>query len=376
MAYLLIPAGLVLLFIPLHTHRSEMTDKDFVFLGISETLAAEKTTTAKPAPPTNGSMESVAQWLKEKQKILSEEQTNVATIRNSYGYPTIQQEDLTPYPALREQVNDMMRMLSLMRQERIRSKRLDDVPIEEWVAFKKAFLADTDKAAFQYGNRIFRGHVESDYASIQVEVENLKTNCTVAGGVFLFLGLFALYGMYTTPSKGIQIGKRTGMIMWDVITMGIGIMFTWWFLDSILVKYFQTDPAWSDEMAAWMGIFWVVFVNPLMALIATATSLQTLWVTREGITVKGLFGQSLVAWPDVESIELSEFFAPRTVNGILTPRSVTKVLEICGGSSTLRILEPPFASTKKEILNTLTEYAPKELKESISNLSKEWLSAC
>ena len=376
MAYLLIPAGLVLLFIPLHTYRSERTAKDFVFLEISETLAGEKMTTAKPAPPTNGSMESVAQWLKEKQRILSEEHSNIATIRNSYGYPTIHQEDLTPYPALREQVNDMMRMLFLMHQERIRSKRLDNVPIEEWGAFKKAFFGYTDDDAFQYGNLIFRGHVESDYASIQVEVENLKTGCTVAGGVFLFLGLFALYGMYTTPSKGIQIGKRMGMIIWDVITMGIGIMFTWWFLDSILVKYFQTDSVWGDEMAVGMGIFWVVFVNPLMALIATATALQTLWVTRKGITVKGLFGQSVVAWPDVESIQLLEFFTPRKIYGILTTRKVAKVLEIRGGSSSpLRILEPPLALTKKEILNRLTEYAPEELKESISGLSKEWLCA-
>jgi len=129
-------------------------------------------------------------------------------------------------------------------------------------------------------------------------------------------------------------------------------------------------------MAVGMGIFWVVFVNPLMALIATATALQTLWVTRKGITVKGLFGQSVVAWPDVESIQLLEFFTPRKIYGILTTRKVAKVLEIRGGSSSpLRILEPPLASTKKEILNRLTEYAPEELKESISGLSKEWLSA-
>ena len=374
MAYFLIPAGLVLLFIPLSIHRSEWIEKDFVFMEISETLAAATPAAAKPAPPpANGSMESVSQQLKEQQRILSEENSNAATISNSYGYPTIQQQDLTPYPFLEGKVNDMMRLLGLWRQEHIRLKRLDSVPIEEWAAFKKAFLDDTDKAAFQYGNRIFKGHVESDRASIQIEVEDLKIGCKVTGGVFLFLSFFALYGIYAPPSKGIQIGKRMGMVIWDIIIMGVGIMFTWWFLDFILVKYFQTDPIWGDETVVGMGIFWVALVNPVMALIATATAFQTLWITREDITVKGLFGQRVITWSDVESIQLSEFFVPRKVNGILSSRKVAKVLEIRGEFSSLRILEPPLASTKREILNTLTEYASEELKKTIPDLSKEWL---
>ena len=373
--YLFIPAGLVLLILPLNTYRTEEVEKDFVFLEISESLAKDTGVKIRPVAPENPDEENLLQYVNGLQKMVSGEDSNVVTTNNQSGYPIIQKQMLASYPALIEQIDHMLRMISLLRQERMRPRRLDDVSIEEWTSFTNAFLGNTDATAFQYGSRIFRGHVESDYASIQVEVKNLRMSTKVAGGIFLFLSLFALYGMYASPSKGIQIGKRMGMIIWDVITIGIGIIFTWWFLDFILIKYFQTDPAWGDEMAAaGMGIFWVAFANPVIALIGTATALQTLWITGEGIAVKGLFGQSVMAWSDVESIEVSEFFAPRTVNGIFAPRKVAKVLKIRGGTSPLRILEPPLASTKKEILHLLTEYAPVGLKETISGLSREWLS--
>jgi hypothetical protein len=374
-AYLLIPAGLVLLLIPLHTHRSEMTDRDFAFLEISETLAeAEEAATAEKSPPSEDrSMDALMQQLKQHQNAFSEG-NSAPTTRNPYGYPVIELQDLTRFPALQDQVQDMMRTLGLAQKKVFRSTRLDGVSMDQWAGFKEAFLGDSEEVVFQCGNRIFRGHIESDLVSARVEVENLKMGCRVTGGVFLFLSLFMLHGMYAKPAHGIQIGKALGMILWDVVTLGIGIMFTWWFLDFILVKYFQTEPAWGDEMSGPMGLFWVVFVNPVMALIATATAAQTLRITRKDITLKGLFGQSVVAWSDVENIQLSEIMAPRRVGGIFAPRSVTQMLEISGNGASLHILEPPLPSTKKEILNSLAEHAPQALKDTVTHVSKEWIS--
>ena len=124
-----------------------------------------------------------------------------------------------------------------------------------------------------------------------------------------------------------------------------------------------------------MGFFWVVLVNPVLALITTETSLQTLWITHDTITLKGLFGADAVKWSEVESIRVLQAFSPRKVAGIYAPHRVMKILVISAGDATLRVLEPPGAATKKEIIGALMECAPEKIKPNITAMSKEWLSS-
>lgn len=373
--YLLIPAGLVLLLLPLNTHRTEQADRDFVFLRINETLVGEAITDSESVPPANTSSDESMQALNEQldkmQKLFSED----TTITNPYGYPMLVAGDLAPYPALHEAVEEMMRMIALQQQMRSSLKRLDHVSTETWGRFEELLLGNGGVASFQYGNRIFKGHVETDQVLVDVEIEHLKLTANIMGGVFLLLGFFVLRGLYVPASSGIQVGKRTGMIMWDVIVIGLGVIFTWGLLDSMLAKYFQTSSQFGDaQMAAYMGFFWLLFASPVMALFTTATGLQTVLITRQGISVNGLFGEKTLNWSAVENIRLAEFYSARRIQGFFAPRKLAKILEVSGKSVILRIMEPPYSSTKKEILDTLTAYAPEELKESISGLSRQWLS--
>ena len=165
------------------------------------------------------------------------------------------------------------------------------------------------------------------------------------------------------------------MIMWDVITIGIGVMFIWGLLDSMLAKYFQTAVQFGDlQMATFMGIFWLVFAVPVLALFTTTTGLQTVLINRQGISVNGLFGQKVLNWSAVEHIHLAEIYSARRISGFFAPRKLAKILEMRGGSTTLRIMEPPYSSTKKEILDMLSVHAPDELRGSIAELSGPWLS--
>ena len=111
-----------------------------------------------------------------------------------------------------------------------------------------------------------------------------------------------------------------------------------------------------------------------MALFVTATALQTIWITAEGITVKGMFSRKYIAWSEVETIQLTDFFSARRIHDFYAPRKVAKILEIRGSASTLRIMEPPVSSTKNEILILFTTFAPKSLQGTISDLSSKWLS--
>ena len=365
----------MLLFLPLNTHHTVQADRDFVFLGISETLVAEATSEPENVPPASASSDEAMQALNEQlnkmQKLFSEE----TSIINPYGYPVLDAGELTPYPALYEEVEDMMRMIAIQQQTRSYLKRLDHVSIEMWASFKKQLLGDSGVAIFQYGNRIFEGHIETDQVLIDVEIEHLKLATKLVGGLFLLSGFFVMRGMYMPISGGIRIGKRSGMIMGDVIVGGLGVIFTWGLLDSMLAKYFQTSVLLGDEqMATFMGVSWLVFATPVMALFTTATSLQTVLITQQGISVNGLFGDKALNWSAVENIHLAEFYSMRRISGFFAPRKLAKILEVNGESTSLRIMEPPYSSTKKEILESLTAYAPKELKDSISELSRQWLS--
>lgn len=377
LVYLLIPIGLVLLFLPLNTCRTEELEKDVVFLKISESLVAEKPAKSQiiPPPPEDPTEENVLQFIQNLQKVVSRKESNVATTMNTSGYPVIQKQALAPYSALMEQITDMMRQSSHWYQDVIYAWRMEGVQLEEWTAFKGAFLSNTDIAAFQYGDRIFKEYTKSEYVSMPVEIENLNIACKMAGGIFLFLGLFGWRGMYTSPSKDIQIGKRSGMILWDLIILGIGVLFTWALLDSLLATYFQTSSVLGDvQMGLFMGTFWVIFGNLVMALFVTATDIQTLLINEKGISVTGLFGQKFLDWSEMEDIRLAEYYSARRIGGFFAPRKLAKILEIRGGASKLRIMEPPFSSTKKEILNLLTANAPEELQGSITGISKQWLS--
>jgi TRAP-type C4-dicarboxylate transport system permease small subunit len=374
--YLLIPAGLVLLFLPLNTHRTEDVKRDFVLLEISEALAEKISVKNSSVASENPDEKKLHQYFNELQKVVSGEHLSVATTANQYGYPIIQKQTLAAYPVLLEHIDHMLQ-IDRWSEKQIRSSRLDNEQVEkEWNAFKKSFLDDTNGAAFQYGNHVFNEHVKSGYSSIQVEIKNLKIAYKVTGGILLLLGLFAWRGMYAPPSEGIQIGKRSGIILWDCIVIGFGVFFTWGLLDALLSKYFQTSSVLGDEpMGLYMGAFWVIFGNLVMALFVTTTAIQTLLITREDITVKGLWGEKKLSWSNIQDIQLTEYFVPRKVYGVFTPRKVTKILKISGrDSSTLRIMEPPFSTAKKEIINKLSEYASAELQQTILAQSKEWLS--
>lgn len=373
MAYLLLPAGLVLIFIPVCTHRMGEAERDFLFLENSaDLLAAEKPAAAQSPPAESDSLEEKLKWVNERRQQKALEASRAAEIVNSYGYPRIQPKDLVPYPALADAVRTLQRIWAGIPS---RLNRQDTVPIEEWNAFKEAVGILDEDPAFQYERYIFRGHVKRGSVSVPVEVKGLRTGCNVTGVLFLILGLLVLCGSYASPpGGGIRVGRRSAIIIWDACIMGVGAVFTWWFVEFVLAKSFQTATEWDEDFVVGMGVFWVVLVYPVLALITTAMSSQTLSITRDTLVQKGLFGSSTVAWAELEGIAVAHAFTPRKAGGVPAPHRVMKMLEIHGGGSTLRILEPPYASTKKRILETLAEHAPEQWQERIASVSKEWMS--
>lgn len=373
LAYLLIPAGLVLLFVPLCTHRRGEAEKEFFFLENSEDLlAGEKPPDPAPAPEESAPLEEKVKWLNERRARQAQDTARANDVVNPHGYPRIQPGALKPYPALADAVATAQRIWAYAPA---RLNRQDAVPVEEWRAFCEAAGLSEEDQAFQYGRHVFKGHVRTESASVPVEVENLRVGCKAAGGLFLLLGLGALGAAHRRPPEGgIRIGRRSAVLIWDVCIMLVGSVFTWWFIEFVLAKAFHTATEWGEDFAVGMGIFWVVFAHPVLALITTAMSAQALWVTRDTIRLKGLFGETTVTWAEVEGIRVAQTYSPRKVGGVVAPHRVMKILTIEGGGRSLCVMEPPYASTKKEILAALREHAPEPHRPRIDSAGKEWLS--
>lgn len=372
LVYLLVPVGLVLLFFPLSTHRVGEAEREFLVLENStDLLATEKPAGVESHPAEAGSMEEKIKRMNERRQKRALEEARAAEVVNPHGYPRIRPEDLAPYPALLDAVGTLQRIWAGIPS---RLNRQDAVPIGEWNAFREAAGLSEDERAFQYGRYIFKGHVKAESVSVPMEVMHLRAGCKVAGALFLVLGLGALCGSYTRPpDSGIRVGRRSAIIIWDVAIILVGLVFTWWFVEFVLAKGFQTATEWGEDFTVGMGVFWVVLANPVLALITSAMSAQTLWITRDAMVQKGLFGSSSVRWAELEGISVANAFTPRKAGGVPAPHRVMKVLQIRGGGSTLRVLEPPYASTKKLILETLAEHAPDDWKERIAAVAKEWL---
>ncbi|NCA82015.1 MAG: hypothetical protein EOM72_04645 [Opitutae bacterium] len=334
MAYVLFPAGLVLLFVPLSTHRSGYAERDAVFLGV-------------PATPEGDAAQAPA-------------------------LAALPPEDLAATPALQAAVREIVADLDLFGKPWSYVLSRPDIPPEEWTSFQSLHAPD---GIFQYENRVFEGRLSPETIQIQIEVPHLRTGGRIAGGVFVLLSVLALAGCHAAPpAGGIRIGRRSAIVIWDVIIIAVGVPFSLWFLDMLFAHVFQTAPEWKEDITWGMGFFMVVLSNPVLALITTAMAAQTLWITRDTLRLKGLFGSSSMAWTELEGIAVAHAFTPRKAGGVPASHRVMKLLEIHGGGSTLRILEPPYASTKKLILEKLAEHAPGEWQERIATAGKEWLS--
>ncbi len=374
MAYLLLPAALVLLFVPMSTNRLGQGGKAVLFLDILEVLAVpEHPDVSDPPLPEPKTQEDAWRQLKRQQEQMALAQARADAVMNPYGYPRIRAEDLARYPALKLEVAAMRRMYANGRPNSHRPIPQDAVPPQEWDAFRKAF--GIKDGSFQFGRHVFKGWVETVPTIVPMEVKHLRTGGRIVGGLFLVLGLLFLKGCYArTSSGGIYIGKRSAILIWDVIIVLVQVVFALWLLDTIFAKVFHTAPEWDETMIRGMGFFMMVLANPVLAFITTAMSLQILMITGETIGLKGVFGLTTVDWSAVEGFRVSQVFSPRRLGGMWAPKRVMKMLKIDAGTTALHVMEPPYKSTKKEIIAALMEHAPEKLKTSITIASKEWLS--
>jgi len=390
---ILIPAGLVLLFIPLDTSRRTYMEKDFVFL------------IAGFASPEERKLDNIPQLTREQLEPYShilnailERKEHVETYRpspkvaddilglESLGNKLSQMDGVSPEEGerykkeLAQQQKRIHNSKAKMRKIRLTGfsylqkqweTEATAISIEEWEQMKKSLsFSDNDQTFFLFENTLFQGIVRYDGNYVNLPVPGLAQGRKIGGALFLIIGLLLMEGLYR-KKQGIMIAKMWGVLLWDIIVICISVFFLYGALDLLFMKLFETGMV-TEEFIQFMGVFWVFFAIPAVSLFIAATAAQAVTINERGIYLDGLFSKIFVSWDDLKDIDVSEIHSVKRAGGIIAPKQLMKIMCLKGETSSITLMEPPLKSTKKRILDALLTHAPEKWKEIIEEKGKAW----
>ncbi len=227
---------------------------------------------------------------------------------------------------------------------------------------------------FAYRGHLFQASFETGTDWVEVQDTALRNQLRMASAASLLVALICLALMYRAPQQGIQVGPLRAIILWDAIILLFGIPFSWWCLDILLVHLFAVNSWWGDDPMLGMGVFWMALANPFLSLFVTATAAQSVAIDAHGITSSGLFGRKQVAWTDVTGIEVANLYTPKGAGTMTAAKKTARHLLIHGNNTTLRILEPPYNSTKQLLLSQLQQHAPTEFHDALAAAKNHWMA--
>lgn len=390
---ILIPAGLVLLFAPLHTFRDTYSEKDFVFL-IAEPVSSESNTVETHPLLTREQLEPYPQIL----TTVLERMERVETYRPSLGVAN----DITGLESLGNKLSQMdgvspeegerFKKELARQQKRVHDSRAKmpkirltgfsylqkqwkteatPISIEEWERMKKSLsFSDNDQTHFLLENTLFRGIVKYDYSHVNLPVPGLALGRKIVGAVSLIIGLLLMIGLYL-KKQGIMIAKTWNVLIWDIIVICVSVFFLYGAMDLLFMKLFETGMG-TEEFIQFMGVFWVFLGIPAIALFISASAVQAVTINEKGVYLNGLFSKIFVSWDDLKDISVSEMYTAKKAGGITAPKQLMKIMRFEGETSSITLMEPPLKLTKKRILDALLTHAPGKWKEIIEEQGKAW----
>ncbi len=296
---ILIPAGLVFLFAPLHTFRDTYIEKDFVFL-IAEPVSSEDNNVDSLPLLTREQLEPYPQFL----TTVLERKERVETYRpspraaddipglESLGNKLSQMDGVSPEEGekykkeLARQQKRIHNSKAEMRKIRLTGfsylqQQWETEPtaisIEEWEQMKGALLFSyNNQTSFLFENTLFRGVVRHDYGHVKAPVPGLALGRKIAGAASLIMGLLLMMGLYL-KKQGIMIAKTWNILLWDIIVICISVFFLYGTIDLLFMKLFETGMG-TEEFIQFMGVFWVFIGIPAAAFFIAASAAQAVTI--------------------------------------------------------------------------------------------------
>ena len=381
-AWILIPAGLVLMFLPLKTCRRTYLEQEFVFLTAGPAAAEDNILsrfmelTRERLRPYPNVLDVILERKKEADNYSSFSRISdeALSFESSDTKDSQIDKDLN---RRRKSIADTENEIDKIRQTGFAAKQElwdmepTDIPLGEWEQMKKSLLPPgSGEKSFVFENTLFRGVMRHGSGYVKIPVAGLARGRVMAGVVFILAGLILLAGVYR-KKQGIMIAKRWSVLIWDVITISVSVFFIYGAMDLVFMKLFGTQMQ-TEEFLQFMGVFWVVAAIPLVALFISASSAQAVTINEKGVYLDGLKAKRFIPWNELQDITVSEINSIKKVGGINAPKQVMKIMRISGADTSITLMEPPLKTTKKRILEAMLAYAPQEWKQIIEREGKAW----
>ncbi len=393
LALVLIPAGLVLLFAPLHTSRETYMEKNFVFL-VADLIS-----------PEDKNLETLPLLTREQLEPYSQILTTVLSRKESVDTYRPSSEVADDLPGLESLANQLAQMDGVspeqgekykkdlaQYQKRIHNSKAEsrkirltgfsylqkqwetqatDISAEEWERMRETLsFSDQDRTIFLFENTLFRGVVKYDCSQVNLQIPGLYLGRKIVGVAFLITGLLLMTSLYL-KKQGIMIAKTWNILLWDIIVISLNTFFVYGALDLLFMKLFETRMV-TEEFLQFMGVFWVFLGTPAVALFIAASAAQAVTINEDGVYLDGLFSKVFVYWNDLKSIEVTELYTAKKAGEIVAPKQLMKIMQLDSETSSITLMEPPLKSTKKRILDALLAHAPEKWKETIREQGKAW----
>jgi len=342
LVYILIPAGIVLLFAPLNTHRREFVKQHYVYL------------TAEYADSGTSVGSSRVVLTREK-------------LENFPRLREIMDEHAWWFDGQRSKYHDM----AVRTSQLVWQREPADIGVDEWRSFTERLLnSSAEQVSFIYRGLLFNGQIRYDEAYVSQEIPRLDTGRRIAGALFLLAGILLLTGLYQAK-KGILVARPGVIALWDFIVMVFCVIFMHAVLEFGFVQLLSIEPFW-DNYFHLMGTFFVLVSVPLLSLYISATAAQSLTISQEGIASSGLFKRKFLPWSDLQAVSAPNIYSAKPIGQVVAPRQLTQVLRLEGELEAITIMEPPLKSTKRLISEELVDKAPLKWKQQIREATENW----
>lgn len=178
--------------------------------------------------------------------------------------PKVTLDALDAHPNLQVQVGILIQQSIEWKDTTIGPRALKTVPPNEWREFSDSIGSTT----FVINEVLIGGSVFDDIERMEAPANRILF--LVAGAIILFMGLVEWVFLYQSVAGGRKAYVSATVVTSDLVVILLGIIFTWWFIDLLLEKYFSFRSFWGDDPIRLMGVFWVVAIVPFMTLWVSA----------------------------------------------------------------------------------------------------------
>lgn len=265
------------------------------------------------------------------------------------------------------------RQLASRNVKRISSYRSERIQMgwAEWAGLNKALGTSPERAVFRIGDYLIIGFSDELAEPVPTHIQWFRNSRYFLGAMFLFIGLFAMRGIYR-KRPGINLSPGWAAIIGDSIFILFVSFGAYCLIEYGMSKYFAMTSFLGDEVVRGICSIAYLPVTAFCALFAANQFSQSVEVESEGLTLHYPNGSMVLIWKVIQGFDLKESYTVVNRVGIMLPRKIQTKLIIQTTGGTISLVEPGIQETKRKLISTIKDKAPERLQPDLERVSEEW----